>query len=545
MINEPALTRIVLARLGVARPSQLVQCVDMRWQCMRWKSSSKRDASKGRWTKLGKLLTVKPEGDQYANNDEDNARTWLREMPRRVQRRVAVLVDTLDGAKAYIKDSCRADFDEVARLCRVLDRDDANVEARYCAGSRIAALLGAGVNIKSTGEGRDAQWFVYEHCGMPRQFKRERGRRTEKLTTDDEALLTCFAKTQDARVMHCLKLRSLLTEAVSLRAGTDNDGRIRCGYNRVGTETDRLACYESPSGSGFNLQTVTKKHRYLFKADEGCVMAQCDLKGADGWTVAAHSAALGDTTMLDDYRAGLKPAKNIALLHLHGTSINARTRDELRELHRTVDEDGWHYFTCKRAQHAGSYLVGELTMSGQILSDSYKMSGVPTYVEPSVCRDILHKGFFVRYPGVLRWQDSVAAMLIARGELRSPCGFKRVFYGRKKEKRSTGWRVNHATLGEALAHEPQVTTTNCTMDALLRCWHDPENHTSDGNLIVEPLHTVHDSGNFQCRIEHTEFMRRKLYEWFDNEICIAGTKLVIPFSGTIGADWGMRDAQPV
>lgn len=545
MINEPALTRIILARLGVARPSQLVQCVDMRWQAMRWRPSSKRDATKGRWTKLGKLLTTKPEGAEYADNDEDNGRTWLREMPRTVQRRTAVVCDDLTSAEPYIKDSCHDAFGEIRRLCGVLVRRDADTATTHSAASRVACLLGVGVNIKSTGEGRDAQWFVYEHCAQPRQYKRERGRRTEKLTTDDEALLTCYAKTNDIRIAHCLRLRSLLTESVSLRAGTDADGRIRCGYNRVGTETDRLACYESPSGSGFNLQTVTKKHRYLFKADEGCVMAQCDLKGADGWTVAAHSAALGDTTMLDDYRAGLKPAKNIALLHLHGASINARTRDELRELHRTVDEDGWHYFTCKRAQHAGSYLVGELTMSGQILSDSYKMSGVPTYVEPAVCRDILRKGFFVRYPGVLRWQNSVAAMLIARGELRAPCGFKRVFYGRKKEKRATGWRVNHATLGEALAHEPQVTTTNATVDALLRLWTDPENRDASGDLIVEPLHSIHDSILAECRIEHTEFMRRKLYAWFDNEICIAGTKLVIPFNGTIGADWGMRDAQPV
>ncbi len=85
----------------------------------------------------------------------------------------------------------------------------------------------------------------------------------------------------------------------------DPDGRVRCSYNVVGTDTGRLSCQGSPTGSGMNLQTVTKKLRHLFLADPGYHFFQCDLAGADGWTVAAECASLGDPTMLNDYLAGI------------------------------------------------------------------------------------------------------------------------------------------------------------------------------------------------------------------------------------------------
>ena len=93
---------------------------------------------------------------------------------------------------------------------------------------------------------------------------------------------------------------------------------------------DRVSCSTSATGSGFNLQTVTKALRVLFKADPGYHLFQCDLSGADGWTVAAHSAALGDSTMLDDYLGGLKPAKLIALFH-EKPQCGKLTREDLLE----------------------------------------------------------------------------------------------------------------------------------------------------------------------------------------------------------------------
>src|SRR5436189_4973 len=113
-------------------------------------------------------------------------------------------------------------------------------------------------------------------------------------------------------------------------------------------------------------------------------MFQCDLSGADGWTVAAHCLRHVDPTMWDDYHAGLKPARIIALMYEHGGQI-PNTRDDLKEMCKSVDDDGWLYFACKRIQHASNYGVQEKTVSKQIMVDSYKITGTPVYVDPSTC----------------------------------------------------------------------------------------------------------------------------------------------------------------
>lgn len=92
---------------------------------------------------------------------------------------------------------------------------------------------------------------------------------------------------------------------------------------------------------------------------------QCDLAGADGWSVAAHCARFGDPTMLDDYRAGLKPANIIALMYEFGADITRCDRAALKAAGKLVDKDGWLYFACKRVQH-GCYTAGHevLTRTG-------------------------------------------------------------------------------------------------------------------------------------------------------------------------------------
>ena len=44
-----------------------------------------------------------------------------------------------------------------------------------------------------------------------------------------------------------------------LELKTDRDSRIRCSYNLVGTETGRLSCSGSVTGSGTNLKTSSAK----------------------------------------------------------------------------------------------------------------------------------------------------------------------------------------------------------------------------------------------------------------------------------------------
>jgi uracil-DNA glycosylase family 4 len=427
---------------------------------------------------------------------------------------------------------------------------------------RLSVLLDTYVKVNSTGSEGDACKFLYETCGFPKQFQKEGNKLTTKLASDDEALIKIWVaeekkptpynleqsvgeavqgtgQARPLRLKHrgrlalvFLKLRRLITQTKTLRVAPDADGRMRCAYNAVGTETARLTCYESPTGSGYNLQTTTKKQRDLFMADEGCLMAQCDLAGADGWTVAAYAAAQGDRTMLDDYKAGIKPAKVGVLMWQQGPAVNKLDRKALKDACKAVDGDSWQYFGFKRVQHGSSYKMGKITMSDQILTDSWKLTGRPVLIPPATCEQMQRTCFFARYWGIPRWHAWMEQEIKRTGCIIATNGFKRLFFGRKDD---------YDTVKAALAHLPQVYTTYATMLALSRLWSDPENRQPDGSLKVEPLHTVHDSLLDQFAEAIKEWAAAKHREWFNNPLLIAQETLVIPFEGAMGRDWRNLD----
>lgn len=408
---------------------------------------------------------------------------------------------------------------------------------------------------------------LYEEKSYPPQFKKEGGRKTDKFTTDIEALLSLRRKLpSDIFLSDILRHRHLEGLIETLNIKPDGDGRVRCGYNVVGTETGRLTCYTSPTGAGANLQTITKSLRYNYAADPGYDFFQCDLEGADGWTVAAHCARLGDRTMLDDYLAKMKPAKIIALLYYLGPIVNELDRESLKFHHDNsfpiVQKElgKWVYLGSKRVQHGSNYWMGIPTMIMNVVKDSFKESGDAIWLEHSVAA-FLQRNYFGRYFGIADWHKWSESVLVSKGELVSASGQTRIFFGGRY-----GSRL-HDTLKEFLAHEPQANTTYATNLAMLRLWSDPANRivkrvanhlwSGDGTyhyipeqdlnlynrlgpgaLIVEPLHQVHDALCGQWPKFVNQWARPKVKEWFNNTLRIADMDIVIPFDGTWGPNWG-------
>jgi uracil-DNA glycosylase len=352
-----------------------------------------------------------------------------------------------------------------------------------------------------------------------------------KLTSNVDAILELMKTSPDDAFLEAiLRWRSLDKLRVAVTTGLDPDGRIRCAYNIVGTETGRYTCYESPTGSGFNLQTVTSELRKLFLADPGYYFFQLDLAGADGWTVAAHCKRLGDPTMYDDYMFGIKPAKVIALLYRHGLVVNTWTREEIHKACKDITEsgpDGWLYFACKRVQHGTNYGLGKARMADQILKDSYKKQHKTIYVSPADCVRLQHL-YLARYNGVARWQLWVREQ-VKVGEMTCASGHRRKFFGRYDA---------HTTYMAALAHEPQANTTYATSKALSSLWSDPENRDEKGRLIIQPLHQVHDALCGQFPTHLVDWASARLRSYFNNPLEIAGQNITIPYDGGYGPSWG-------
>lgn len=370
--------------------------------------------------------------------------------------------------------------------------------------------------------------ILYNKCGFEPQYAIEKGRKTDRKTANVDALLTLMKKTEHPLISAILKWRVQEGKRKQLSIETDKDGRMRCAYNIVGTETCRVTCYESPTETGTNLQTITEDLHCLYMADEEKTMIKCDLKGADGWTVAAHANKHGDTTMLLDYFAKVKPAQVIASAHLQGPHIVTMSQADLRSLIPTLDIEDWLYFACKRVQHGSSYRLGERRMSTQILVDSWNKMGNPIYIAPTECKK-LQSLFFMRYRGILDWQRWAEAECNQKRAMTCFSGNTRQFFGRP---------FDYETVNEFLAHEPQHNTTYATNLALHRLWHDPGNWSSVGLPIIEPLHHVHDALIAQVSTDRLEWAKERIRSYFDNPLTIAEQSITIPFDGRLGPDWG-------
>jgi hypothetical protein len=263
--------------------------------------------------------------------------------------------------------------------------------------------------------------------------------------------------------------------------------------------------------------------RDLLVADEGFWQFQCDLKGADGWTVAAECAALGDTVMLDDYKFGLKPASILCLAFRGKTRYldPACPREEIKEACKEVKSKDWDYYSAKKATHGSAYLEGAKRLSEQIFVDSEgKFSMSVHEIEK------LQRAFFVRYRGVPMWHQQSAALLKRKPELVSASGHKRRFFGREDE-----------ILGEWLAERPQNNTTYALKLAIHKLWRDPENRENDRHVIIGQL-PVHDALVGQFPKSRLDWALPKIREYFNNTLVISGIPLVIPFEGAYGPSWG-------
>lgn len=381
------------------------------------------------------------------------------------------------------------------------------------------------VNVKSN---KDMPRLLYEQLKLPIQRARAKNGVPGAITTNYDSMLKLYKKTGNEILHTVIQLRQKRTRISDVnKITTGPDGRIRCGTNLVGTVTGRISSSESSLGYGTNLQNQTKDLRDCYIADPGYDLGQCDLSGADGWTVAAHCAALGDRTMLEDYQFGLKPAKLLALMIRKGRQVMTLQRAELKSLSASVSSEDWDYFACKCVQHGTNYSMKERTLVDIIFQQS-EGSILLTTAQALNFQNLYN----CRYPGLKTWHRWVQNEVTSKGYLVCSGGTKRLFFGR---------RGDISIVGEALAEEPQFNTTYVTNLACLKLWDDPENRNTDGSLIIEPLNLVHDAMVCQWPQVKRDWAIKKLHIYFNNPIVIHGISVNIPFEGNWGPSWGPKE----
>lgn len=236
-------------------------------------------------------------------------------------------------------------------------------------------------------------------------------------------------------IIDCIGLAKRYQKLASvMKTGVGRDGRMRTSFNPT-TETGRLSSSRAPDGSGSNLQNLEELIRRVFIADPGKKLAYIDKKSAesvctgyisgDEGYIAACFDPVGIHTVVarmvwqDDPWPGDRAAWRA---YAEATMLGGKSKYDL----------------AKRLGHLSNY-GGEEQTAARVVK-----------VAPELAL-AFRQGYFGAFPGIPAYHHWCAETLVRDGEITTPFGRTRQFFGRLRDP---------STLREAIANTPQSMTAD-------------------------------------------------------------------------------------
>jgi uracil-DNA glycosylase family 4 len=301
-------------------------------------------------------------------------------------------------------------------------------------------------------------------------YKPYRKRGTSSVTTDEDALKRLARKgAPEASILLEIRRLSKL-KGTYLDVSLDSDGRIRCSYNPVGTETGRLSSSKNIWGTGGNLQNSPPEFLQFMMADDGYMVFEMDLSQAENRLVAYLAP---EPAMIETFERGIDVHAKTGSL-ISGLPIDEVIAQDKEGI--TCPLGGGRFtwrFWGKKANHGLNYDLG------------YKTFAFYYEIPENDARYIVTRYHQV-YPGVRQYHRTVQAELSKSRALTNLFGRKRLFMDR--------W--GDSIFKEGYAFLPQSTVADkINRHALIPIYY------SQGSFgPVELLNQVHDSIKFQIPV---------------------------------------------
>lgn len=312
-------------------------------------------------------------------------------------------------------------------------------------------------------------------------------------------------------IAHILALRDFGKKIGVLETKVDSDRRIRTSYNIGGTTTGRFSSSLNDFGTGGNLQNIEERLRRIFIADPGMKFANIDLEQADSRNVGALCwNVFRDPKYLDACESG----------DLH-TSVSRMSRPELpwtgdlKKDRAIADQPYYRHHSlrhmCKVLGHGTNYLGSPFEMAKH------------TKIEQSIIKDF-QALYFNTFPAIQRLHEWVAQQLLEIGNLVTPFGRKRWFFGRRDDR---------DTLKQAVAFLGQSMTADEMNFAMLALWR---------LNLIQILLQGHDS----ILIQYPEEKENEIVPQVLSAMRVpleleASRKFVVPVEIQVGWNWGKAD----
>ncbi len=349
------------------------------------------------------------------------------------------------------------------------------------------------------------QKLLYGHMHFEKQYIFDKGEK--RVSVNRECLERLFEKYLYSRpfISALFALRDAEKKEAVLRSSVGHDRRFHTSYNVGGTETGRWSASKDAFGEGWNSQNITESLREVFVSDPGCKICYADLEQAESYGVANLS---GDEAYIRACNSG----------DLHTTVAKLiwpelDWPDDPIEAKILAEKPFYRHFSrrymAKRGGHGSNYYGKPYTMAKHLK------------IETSVM-DAFQDAYFSAFPGIPRWHEHVQQVLQATGELTTPLGRKRIFFGRLRD---------DSTLREAIAYEPQSLIADILNYGLYRVWKylgtDP---------AFQILGQVHDAILFQYREDRPELVQSAL-DLMRFPVLVNGRIMEIPVEAKVGYDW--------
>lgn len=309
-------------------------------------------------------------------------------------------------------------------------------------------------------------------------------------------------------ISHILTLRDFGKKINVLETEIDPDGRLRTSYNIAGTTTGRFSSSLNDFGTGGNLQNIEERLRRIVIADPGMKFANIDLEQADSRNIGALCwNVFRDPKYLDACESG----------DLH-TTVARMSRPELSwtghlAADRSLAEQPYYRHhslrhMCKMLGHGTNYLGSPYEMSKQ------------TKIEQSIVKDF-QALYFSAFPAIGEFPEWIKTQLIETGNLVTPFGRKRWFFGRRDDR---------DTLKQAVAYMGQSMTADEMNIATLALWR---------LNICQILLQCHDSILIQYKEEReNEVVPQALAAMRVPLELEGGRQFIVPVEVQVGWNWG-------
>lgn len=299
---------------------------------------------------------------------------------------------------------------------------------------------------------------------------------------------------------HLIKIKSTYFEME-----LDNDNRIRCSFNPVGTENGRLSSSKTIFGKGGNMQNLPPEMLRFLVADPECFLYNIDLSQAEN-RIVAYCAP--EQNMISAFESGIDIHRSTAAL------IFNKPWREISDDAGSSSIGGGLFserFWGKKSNHSLNYDLG------------YKAFALVCEIQDAEAKYIVERYHSV-YPGVRQYHAWIRAQLSKNRTLTNCLGRRRLFTDRWGDPL---WK-------EAYAFIPQSTVADIINERGLA-------FVMDNPLFkgAEILNQVHDSLVVQISYKdvpvwkHAEMLKR-LVDSLQTPISYRGMTFSIPADTHVG-----------